>query len=121
MRCIVAGSRTASKDDVAEALVRCPFTPEITSVVSGTARGADTFGEDLAAQRGIPVTRFPADWAKHGRRAGHLRNAQMAQNADALVAVWDGKSAGTRSMINIARKAGLRVFVFTFYPVLGGP
>lgn len=121
MRVIIAGSRTANRDDVAEALVRCPFAPRIREVVSGTAAGADTHGEALAQQSGIPVKRFPADWARYGRRAGHLRNVQMAENADALIAVWDGKSPGTRDMIRVARRFALQVYVFTFYPTLETP
>ena len=53
---------------------------------------------------------FPADWQKHGRKAGPLRNMEMAINADALVLVWDGKSAGSASMKREAERAGLLIF-----------
>lgn len=111
MRCIVAGSRGATKAEVVEALRRCPFASDIRTVVSGTARGADTFGEEWASENGRAVARFPADWDRHGKRAGYLRNEEMARNADALVAVWDGSSRGTKHMIDIAARLNLRTFV----------
>lgn len=80
-------------------------------IVSGTARGADKLGEQYAAEKGYAVLRFPADWNRFGKAAGHMRNEQMAKNADALVAFWDGTSKGTRSMINLAHKYHLTVRV----------
>jgi hypothetical protein len=92
-----------------EFLSRNPW--RITEVVSGTARGADRTGEQWASENNVPVKRFPADWDKHGKRAGYLRNADMAEYAEALVAFWDGQSRGTKHMIDLAEKAGLRVSV----------
>lgn len=86
----------------------CNITEEIT-VVCGQARGADTLGERYAKERGYSIAYFPADWKKYGKRAGYLRNEQMAQNADALVAFWDGQSRGTGHMIDLARRYGLKV------------
>lgn len=91
------------------ALKNTPF--EITEVVSGTCKGVDQLGEEWAERKGIPVKKFPADWSKHGRRAGPLRNREMAKYADALIAIWDGKSRGTRSMIDEALREGLEVYV----------
>ena len=82
-------------------------------IVSGTARGVDQAGERYAASRGLDCVRFPADWEKYGRRAGYLRNCQMAENADALVAFWDGQSRGTKHMIEIAKARGLAVRIVT--------
>ena len=110
-RTIVAGSREGVfVDDVRAAISGCGW--EISEVISGTARGADRFGEEIAEELGIPVRRFPASWNKYGKSAGHIRNIEMAQNADALVAVWDGKSVGTKDMIRIAKMNGLKVFVY---------
>lgn len=80
-------------------------------IVCGTARGADTLGEDYAKERGYDINYFPADWDKYGRAAGYKRNVQMTENADALVAFWDGKSKGTKHMIDIAAKHELHVRV----------
>ena len=83
-------------------------------VVSGTARGADTLGERYARERGFQLRRFPADWDKYGKKAGMLRNYRMADNADALIAFWDGTSRGTANMIDIARKKNLPVRVIRY-------
>lgn len=80
-------------------------------VVCGKARGADTLGEQYAKERGYVVQYFPADWERYGKAAGYLRNTEMAKNADALVAFWDGMSLGTRHMIEIAKSRGLKVRV----------
>jgi hypothetical protein len=86
----------------------------VTVVLSGTARGADTLGENWARRRDVPVERHPADWETHGKRAGFIRNALMVKKADMLVAFWDGKSKGTEHVIGIAKKAGLQVTVVEY-------
>jgi hypothetical protein len=55
--------------------------------------------------------RFPADWDRFGRSAGPKRNKQMAEYGDALIAVWDGESRGTKTMIEFARERGLQVYI----------
>lgn len=102
MKVIIAGSRTIEDMKSVERAVRVSMF-DITEVVCGGARGADTLGKQWAADRGIPVSVFPADWNRWGRKAGYLRNCSMAEYADALVAIWDGSSRGTKSMIDIMR------------------
>lgn len=116
MKTIVAGSRDATLAATIAAIESCPWT--ITEVISGGARGADTHGEYWAAQHVVPVRRMPADWTK-GRGAGLARNVDMANIAEALVAAWDGKSPGTKHMINTARKMGLKVHVYTMIQLVG--
>ncbi len=111
MRTIVAGSRGFSDY---ERLVATLEQLQITVVLSGTARGADRLGERYASERGIAVERFPAQWDVYGKRAGYLRNQEMAGQADCLVAFWDGSSAGTGHMIDLARRQGLQVVVVRF-------
>ena len=72
---------------------------DITQVVSGKAIGVDSLGERWAAANGIDVEPFPADWSRHGKAAGPIRNREMAKHCDAAVIIWDGKSNGTRKMI----------------------
>ena len=84
---------------------------EDVEIVSGGARGADALGERYARERGRRLKVFPADWKKWGAAAGPIRNGQMADYADALIAFWDGKSAGTRDMIRKAEDRDLRVQV----------
>lgn len=112
MRIIIAGSRSVSEEDVRRAIQLCPWAGFISAVVSGTAKGADEFGELWAMHNQIEVHRFPADWKKFGRRAGPMRNKVMSENAEGLIAVWNGQSRGTHSMINLANKRGLRISVF---------
>lgn len=112
MRTIIAGSRTLGRADLDRALAVCQWTSEITEVVSGRAPGIDRHGEAWAEEHGIPVHKFPAHWQQEGSSAGPKRNAKMARYAEALIAVWDGTSRGTKNMIEQANKRGLRVFVF---------
>lgn len=112
-RVIIAGGRDFSDYDMLVKtmdMVLQNITDEI-QVVCGMASGADTLGERYAKERGYKIAYFPADWKKYGRAAGFNRNSQMADNADALVAFWDGKSKGTKHMIDIAVRRGLRVRV----------
>lgn len=83
----------------------------ITEVVSGCASGADNLGMLYATDNNIPIAKFPADWDKHGRAAGPIRNRQMAKYADALIAVWDGNSRGTKNMIDEMNKLKKPVFI----------
>lgn len=114
MKVIVAGSRTITDEATVRRAMRTAWRMGIrpTEVVSGACwAGVDALGEKIAREASIPVKRFPADWSAHGRAAGPLRNAAMAEYADALVAVWDGRSRGTANMIEEARKRGLAVHV----------
>jgi YspA, cpYpsA-related SLOG family len=83
-------------------------------IVSGAARGADTLGERYAKEYGYGIESHPADWNKYGKSAGYIRNKEMAQSSDALMAFWDGKSRGTKHMIDLAKKEGLRVIVVKY-------
>jgi hypothetical protein len=83
----------------------------ITEVVSGCARGPDRWASDAAFKIDIPVRLMPAEWSKHGKAAGPIRNRAMAKYADALIMFWDGKSRGSRNMIEQAMREGLRVHV----------
>lgn len=110
MRIIVAGSRTFEDYEKLEhVLNQFNSVKPITELVCGMAKGADMMGYWWAEQHSVPVREFPANWAKFGKRAGYVRNAEMAKNADGLIAFWDKKSKGTEHMINLAMKAGILV------------
>lgn len=111
MRTIIAGSRSVTDPRVLDrALRRCGWVP--TVVLSGCAPGADRLGELWANYNYVPIERYPADWNSPARRgAGHVRNVQMAEHAEALIALWDNKSPGTRHMIATAERLGLRLHV----------
>lgn len=111
MRTIIAGSRSISRiQHIRYAAETCGW--DLTVVLSGCASGADRLGEKWAEANGIPVERYPADWLRHKRRAGFIRNQQMADRADALIAIWDTVSNGTRDMVRRAEKRGLRTYVY---------
>jgi len=89
-------------------------------IISGTARGADQLGERFAKQFKLEVVKFPADWDRFGKRAGYIRNEEMAKYSvkdgsyGMLVAFWDGESRGTKHMIDLAKKHGVEVHVVKF-------
>lgn len=121
MKVIIAGSRSITDYELVKKAVKASGF-EITEVVSGAARGPDQLGERWAAENGIPVIQFIPDWGTLGKRAGYARNVDMANYAEALVAVYDGISKGTKHMIEIATKKKLKVFVYNtqlIYPQQG--
>jgi hypothetical protein len=110
LTCIIAGGRDIHDYELLkEAIQECQFP--IATVVSGGAKGVDALGEKYAEENGLNLKIFNADWESHGRAAGPIRNRKMAENADALIAIWDGKSRGTKNMIETATKLGLLVYV----------
>lgn len=115
MRVIIAGSRSVNDADEAipamqELVLRSEFN--ISEVVCGGARGADALGKKWADVNQIPVKMFPAEWGKFGKSAGYKRNKQMAEYADALIAIWDGESKGTGHMISLAEDYELEIFKY---------
>ena len=111
MKTIIAGSREFNNLNM---VIEKMKEHIITLVISGHARGADMLGEIAANRLGIPVQMFPADWQTYGKRAGYLRNEVMAEHADALIAFWDGRSSGTKHMIDIAKRKGLQVTIYKY-------
>jgi hypothetical protein len=87
--CDVAGKLTFTRDD-------------------GTkVYGADGIGERYAKERGYQVEHYPANWKRFGKKASYIRNKAMAERGKALAAFWDGKSTGTKMMIDLAEEYGL--------------
>lgn len=110
MRVIVAGSRQIMDLGLVEAAIK-ESGFEITEVISGGARGVDLLGELWAIRNSKEIKRFPANWDANGKAAGPIRNGLMAEYGEALVAVWDGTSPGTKDMIAKAQAKGLKVYV----------
>ena len=113
MKTIIAGCRDFYDYDFLNEKVEAHIS-SITEIVSGAARGVDNLGEAFGYNHNIPVKRFPADWNKHGNAAGPIRNRQMAEYADQLIAFWDGQSRGTMNMIDTMRKMNK---LFTVYEI----
>jgi len=111
MKILICGSRSINDPAlVAQAVEKSGMTP--THVVSGGARGVDTLARFFAQSRGIEFTEYIADWDRYGKRAGYMRNCVMVGVADAVIAVWDGESPGTKHSIDYATSQGKQVFVF---------
>lgn len=109
MKVIIAGSRKINDYELVKRVIkRSGFL--IKRVVCGCAEGVDRLGEKWAMENNIPVIYFPADWVLYGKRAGFHRNFNMASFADALIAVWDGESTGTKNMIDLAKKGKLKIY-----------
>ena len=107
---IIAGSRTCNDYNILlSAISSIDWIP--STIISGTARGADKLGERWALENNIQLVRFPAQWNKYSKRAGFIRNEDMAKKADALIAIWDGYSSGTKSMIELAKKYKLVIYI----------
>lgn len=122
MRLIVAGSREidprACMSTLDELLRRDGNIGRPDEILSGGARGPDAAGEEWALRNRVALSIFRADWRTLGRRAGPIRNRAMAVVAagspdgrGALLAFWNGRSPGTRNMIDVARELGLSVTV----------
>ena len=111
MKVIIAGSRDIHRHVtwLDRHIVESRF--DVTHVLEGGARGIDRLGREWAKQMNVPFTTYKADWSSYGRSAGLRRNAVMAMNADALIAIWDGKSNGTRNMIELMERQGKPVHV----------
>jgi hypothetical protein len=86
----------------------------LTEVVSGCAPGIDRLGGAWAKRRGIPVKPFPADWDKHKKAAGPIRNREMAVYADGALVLWDGKSPGSKNMYETMRGLGKPALCITY-------
>ena len=125
MRIIIAGSREFSnysflKSKVLETITKQNHNPKNYEIISGHARGADMLGEKLAKEMGYSLTIMSANWDKYGKSAGCIRNKEMAKYASEdndcsiLIAFGDGKSKGTKNMINIGEKILDRVVIFDY-------
>lgn len=119
MKTIIAGTRTVTDPAIVVAAISSAPFP-IPEIVSGCARGVNTIALRLGQQWGVPCRMFPAQWGL-GNKAGPLRNQQMADYADALIAIWDGVSRGTADMINRAQAKGMSVHVHRYQEAFTQP
>lgn len=112
---IVAGPRKVKDYDLVRRAIEKSGL-EITEIVSGRAPGVDSHGERYARDNDIPIKMFPADWNKHKKGAGFIRNTEMAnyakENGGSLLVLWDKKSKGTKHMIKEARRVGIPIKLY---------
>lgn len=132
MKVIIAGSREF--DDYEKLCSYCDYLlqdKDNIEIVSGKARGADALGERYAKERGYPIKPFPAAWddiedkpeheiginkagKQYWKKAGYVRNEDMAAYADALIAFWLNMSKGTQHMINTANDYDLQIRIHRY-------
>lgn len=131
MKVIIAGSRSITNQKVVDMAMEkiSEKLPYISEIISGTAQGVDTLGENWGNTNSKKVLRFPAEWdnienipesqikyTKYGKpynpKAGHDRNQLMCDEADVLVLIWDGDSGGSWDMLKRAKQKGIPIFEF---------
>jgi len=109
MKVAVIGSRTFN--DYEKVVSVLNDIPNITKIVSGGAKGADYLGEKYAYYNTIPKIIHLPEWDKYGKKAGFVRNKLIVDDADIVVAFWDGISLGTKSSIEYANKTSKKVVI----------
>ena len=111
MKLIIAGSRTIQNYNLIKNTINS-LNLNIEEIISGTANGVDKLGELYASEYSIKLVKFPADWKNFGKRAGYIRNVEMAKYGDSCIIFWDGVSNGSKHMIKIAREYNLWLKVY---------
>lgn len=113
MRFIVAGSREFTNWKILEDILPNFITPK-DEIVCGGARGGDAAGKKYAESHNIPIKIFPANWDKYGKSAGYIRNAEMGEYGDVLIAFWDKQSRGTLNMIKTMQLNKKPYYIYDF-------
>ena len=113
MKLCICGSRNLKEDfdlEYLHSIITAKFE-NVTEIVSGCAKGADTVGELYSAKYNLILTKFPARWSEFGRKAGILRNIEMSDYSNYILALWDGISRGTKHNILYSRNNNKQVEV----------
>ena len=122
MKLVVAGGRKfKDKARVFRILNKIHAEHPELEIVSGLAKGPDSFGKEWAEANGVKCYEFPAKWNTYGKRAGYMRNEEMAKFGTAVLVFWDGVSKGTKHMIDLGHKHNLPVAVAFYDPDTGKP
>ena len=115
MRIVIAGCREYNDYNVAKEFIDLCLgslnNHKDIVILSGGARGADELGLRYAVENSLKTEVYRADWEMYGRAAGPKRNEQMAKKCDIVICFWDGKSRGTKSMIDYAQKYNRKVYI----------
>lgn len=113
MKICVAGSRNYINKGLVEEVLFDEFITGEYVMVTGGAKGVDTWAEDWAKDhKSVRYEVHPADWEKNGRSAGYIRNKKMIEMSDKLIAFWDGSSNGTKHSIDLAMQKGIPVDIY---------
>jgi len=108
MKVAVIGSRTFNDY---EEVKRTLSLINITELISGGAKGADSLGERYADENNIQKKIFLPDWERFGKAAGMIRNTDIIENAEFIIAFWNGTSKGTLDSMNKATKLNKKILI----------
>lgn len=109
MKVLIIGSRNITDYPLLEKVIKeSGFI--ISLIVSGGARGVDKLAERYAKENRIPIKIYTADW-NLGKSAGFIRNSVLYKESDALIALWNGESAGTKHMINLMKNKPSHIYI----------
>jgi len=114
MKIAIVGSRGFDDYDMMNEVLFSSVSPNEDIIISGGAKGADSLAEQFAKENDIECKVIEADWDTFGKSAGMLRNSQIVEESDHIIAFWDGKSKGTLDTINKAKKKGIEPLVIFF-------
>ena len=121
MNLAIIGSRSIIPDPVIildklrELAVHSTDEDPIQKIISGGAVGVDTVAGVIANNLQVEFLELKPDYSKYGKAAPHVRNNEIIEQADLIIAVWDGASKGTQSVIKKARKRGKKVIVINYH------
>ena len=111
MKTLIAGSRDIQDYTILQAAIKDSGF-KITKVISGGARGVDTLAIRWAIQNQIDCIIRPAKWDIWGKKAGYVRNTFMVGEASQVITIWDGKSKGTKHIIDIVKEQNKKLFIY---------
>ncbi len=114
MKVAIIGSRTFNDYELVCKTIKELKLETMTHMVSGGAKGADSLGERYAKEHNIPCIIYKPDWNTHGKSAGFLRNKDIINACDIVVAFWDGKSKGTEHSIMLAKRNIKQIYIINF-------
>ena len=114
MKVAIIGSRTFNDYELVCKTIKELKLETMTHMVSGGAKGADSLGKRYAKEHNIPCIIYKPDWNTHGKSAGFLRNKDIINACDIVVAFWDGKSKGTEHSIMLAKRNIKQVYIINF-------
>lgn len=116
MKVAIVGSRSISDQMFVEYLFNCflYIFGKPTKIISGGARGIDSFAEDFAHTSNIELQVFRPDWSKYGKKAGFVRNEDIIKNCDICLAIWDGESHGTKHDLELCEQYKKDLVLFNY-------